>query len=74
MTNRGVGYDWAMARIAELERWQTVDLANYKRHVAELTEMLTAATDTAVQRGKLIDELELEIVRWSTGEWPGDGG
>lgn len=67
---------WAAARIAELERWQTVDLENYKRHLAELEqrqlaniadfnsvatknaeleEMLTAATDVAVQRGKRID-------------------
>ena len=51
----------ARQRIAELERWQQVDLENYKQHLAELTEMLTAATDVAVQRGKRIDELKLEL-------------
>jgi hypothetical protein len=55
--------DWAHARIAELERWQKVDLANYKRHVDELTEMLIAATDTATQRGKRIDQLESKLSR-----------
>jgi hypothetical protein len=53
------------AKLAELERWQNVDLENYKRHLAELTEMLTAATDVAMQRGKRIDYLEDERdVHW----------
>jgi len=62
MTEQTPGqWKWAMARIDELERWQEVDLANYKRHLAELEEMLTAVTDTAVQRGKRIDELTEQL-------------
>jgi hypothetical protein len=29
--------------------------------IAELTEMLTAATDTAMQRGNRIDQLERQV-------------
>jgi hypothetical protein len=34
--------------------------------IAELTEMLTAATDTAVQRGKRIEQLEVEVACWES--------
>jgi hypothetical protein len=97
VTDEGDHIAWADERIAELERWQKVDLENCKRHLADfndilrgltdtiapelwndaatpsttahklqdaaavLVEMLTAATDTAVQRGKTIDELEAEV-------------
>jgi hypothetical protein len=52
-----------------LERLDGTDAATVRHIVAvltaerdELTEMLTAATDTAVQRGKRIDELSYDLL------------